>query len=83
MILLRSREGQQQKGEQMFDSTLYVCQLPTNAQRWIYGTVKRHLIKEGHTTDVIKECLENVMAERVCNISHVIDMDKLERRING
>ena len=67
----------------MLNTTIYVCQLSKHVQDYIYNYVDEYLFDEGYSESKRKECLENVMCEKLCNINHVLNMDELEGIVNG
>ena len=63
----------------MIDNRLYVCQLSDEVQEYIRLNVEKVLIEGGYNQSERAEILEDAMNERLCNISHVLDMDEMER----
>jgi len=67
----------------MLNTHIYVFELEQHVQDYIYNYVDEFLTYEGHSLDVRTKALAEVMDEKLCNISHVLDMDELEGIING
>lgn len=57
------------------DSTIFICQLKEENQSKIKKLVNKYLTDEGYDNKDIEEITLNVMSDRLCLLSEVMDIE--------
>ena len=63
-------------------ATIFVAQLPKEAQEDIKKTVYNTLLFDGYRGKALDSIVSNAMCERLCNLSDVVDIEALNNKYN-
>ena len=63
-------------------TTIFVTQLPEEAQKDIKKTVYNTLLFDGYREKALDSIVGNAMCERLCNLSDVVDIEALNNKYN-
>ena len=64
------------------NTTIFVTQLPKEAQEDIKKTVYNTLLFDGYRGKALDSIVGNAMCERLCNLSDVVDLEALSNKYN-
>ena len=64
------------------NTTIFVSQLPKEAQEDIKKTVYNTLLFNGYRGKALDSIVSNSMCERLCNLSDVVDIEALNNKYN-
>lgn len=63
-------------------TTIFVAQLPSEAQEYIKKTIYNTLLFDGYRGKALNSIVGNAMCERLCNLSDVVDLETLNNKYN-
>ena len=63
-------------------TTIFVSQLPKEAQEDIKNTVYNTLLFDGYRGKALSLIVSNAMCERLCNLSDIVDLETLSNKYN-